>query len=204
LPLDESNGKALIKVAHDAARKRADGENGADRRNGVRGCGGSGNRHIENEAGLHMAVGQYHSRVRVFRYETAISTLLAHFGILVLLQPLDFRSQLATFVLLYVDAHDESALEHAGHHAVEFSEMVDIRNHPCVHLGGYRRSDDDFADRRVDGVTAKDAALAAGIAHVGKRKTPRGSDDDPASLPWTFHDDDIVAHRVGRSATIVR
>ena len=71
-------------------------------------------------------------------------------------------------MLLRVDAHDESALEYGHHQAIEFSEMIDVRDHTRVHFGGDRGRNDDFADRGVDGVTAKDATLAAGIAHIGK------------------------------------
>src|SRR5262249_46315334 len=116
----------------------ADGEPRDDRRNGIRGYGGPRNRHIENEASFHMAIGQYHSRVRVFRYETTVGTLLADFGILVLLEPLDFRCELATLVLLRVDAHDESALQHGPHQPIELSDMVDVRARPRVHCGGDR------------------------------------------------------------------
>jgi hypothetical protein len=168
LPLDESNRKALIKMAHDTTCDGADGENRANRRNGVSGYGGSRNRHIENKASFHMAIGQYHPRVRVFRYETTVGTLLADFGIIMLLQPLDFRGELAALVLLRVEAHDESALEHGRHQPVEFSQMVDVGDHPRVHFGGDRGRNDDFADRGVDGVTAKDATLAACVAHIGK------------------------------------
>src|SRR5262249_25199263 len=114
-----------------------------------------------------------------------------------------FRGELATVVRLHVDVHDESTPEHVRDQAIEFSEMVDMGYHPCVHLGGDGGSDDDAANRGIDGVTPEDATLAARIAHIGKRKSPRDT-DDLACVRLTFHDDEVVAHDVGRPVAVVR
>ena len=135
LELGELDGESLIVVPNHAAAQAAEDDLGLNRRLDLRRHRGAAQRHVDDPAGMHVAVGQDQLGVGDARDEALVPPLLRQAEALLVGEPGEEVGDPLALVGTCRDAGGEAAVDGPHHDALDAAEIVEI---------GY----DALADRR--------------------------------------------------------